>query len=117
MIIRNLVTYLYNTVVDLNIFPVRDFGSNVNRTTAKRLGQWSTRLFIILFIIGLSILALYTIVKPQVRTNTFDKPSLNVYNRLKRDYEDKLECPCSSIASTYNQFVKIEPVFHQVRKY
>jgi hypothetical protein len=117
MIIRNLATYLYNTVVDLNIFPVRDFGSHVNRTTAKRLGQWSTRLFIILFIIGLSVLALYNIVKPQVQTKNFHKPSLNVYNHLKDDYEDKLECSCSSIASPYKKFVKIEPMFHQVRKY
>jgi hypothetical protein len=83
---------------------------------ATRLGQWATRLYIILLTIGFATLAVYTVIRPQTLTKTFDRPSLNIYNHLKHDYGDKLECSCSSIASTYDQYVNIEPVFHEVRR-
>jgi hypothetical protein len=115
MIIRNWATRLYNTAVNLNIFPLRDFGNNLDRTTAKRLGQYATRLYIILFIVCAVVLTLYTIFEPQAMTKTFGAPSFDVYNRLVQDYGDKLECSCSLFASTYNQSVNIKPVFHEVR--
>jgi hypothetical protein len=107
---------MYTEWTDLNIFPLRDFGSNVDRRRAKHLGRWSTRLCIVLFISGLAILALYTIVQPETLTKTFNKPPFNLYNQLSQDYGDKLKCSCSLIASTYDQFVKIKPVFHEVRR-
>ena len=117
MIIQNLATKLYNSVVNLNIFLLRNFGSNVDRSTAKRLGQWATRLYVVLYIICLSTLALYIVVQPQVLTKPFEKPPLDVYNRLIDNYGNKLKCMCSLVASTYNRFVTIEPVFHEVRKH
>lgn len=116
MAVQDLFKLLYNTAVTFNIFSVRYFGSNVDRLTAKRLGRWATRLHTILFIIGISILTLYTIVRPQTLIKTIDKPSFNLYNHLKEDHGDTLECTCSLIASTFDQFVTIEAVFHEVRK-
>jgi hypothetical protein len=83
--------------------------------TSRRLGQRATRLYIVLFIIGLAILALYTAVQPQTLTNNFDTSSLSLYNHLAQQYGYKLKCSCSLIASTYNQFVEMKPVFHEVR--
>jgi hypothetical protein len=117
IVIRKLATFLYNTAVNLKIFSLRDFGSDVNRTTAKQLGQYATRLYIILFSICLVVLTLYTIVQPQALTKTFDEPLINAYKGLIQDYGDKLKCSCSLIASPYHRFVEIEPVFHEVRKY
>jgi hypothetical protein len=111
---RQSVTFLYTKLVDLNIFTVRYFGSNADRMTAKRLGQWATRLYIVLLIGGLAILALYTVIQPEILKKSFHKPSFNEYNHLKHTYGDKLECSCSVIASKYDRFVKIESVFHQV---
>jgi hypothetical protein len=116
MNIRNLKTLLIDTAVNLNIFPLRDFGSHVDRLTAKRLGQWTTRLYISLLIMGLTILALYTIVRPESQTKTFDNLSLDTYNRLTEKYGNELACPCSSIVATYTSFVAIESVFHKVRR-
>ncbi|CAF1447943.1 unnamed protein product [Rotaria sp. Silwood1] len=96
------------------MFLLRDFGSDVDRTIAKYLGKLATRLYIILFIIGLGILTLYTIVRPQTMTKTFDKPSFHLYNQLKQEYVDRLKCSCSVIASKYKQFVHIEAIFHQI---
>jgi hypothetical protein len=114
---QKLVTFLFTTLANLNVFPVRDFGSNIDRITAKRLGQWATLLYMVLLVIGMVILALYIIFQPENFTKTFDKPSLQLYEQLFQRYENKLKCSCSSIASKYDQFVKIEPMFHQVRKY
>ena len=94
---------------------MRDLGSNTDRTRAKHIGKWSTRLYFTLFIVGLGILTLYTIIQPETLTKTFDKPSLNLYNELKSKYKDKLKCSCSIIASKYEQFVQINVLFHQVR--
>ncbi|CAF1463585.1 unnamed protein product [Adineta steineri] len=81
---------------------------------AKRLGQWATRLYIVLFLVGLAILAVFTIVKPEPLTKTFDEPSIDEYNQLFQRYGDKLKCSCSSITSTYNQFANIEATFHEI---
>ncbi|CAF1386280.1 unnamed protein product [Adineta steineri] len=98
----------------LNIFSLRDMGSSMDLITAKRLGQWATRLYIALFISGLSILTIYTIVQPHVVTKTFDTSSFSIYNDLQQKYGDELKCPCSVIASIYDKFVKIEPIFHEI---
>ncbi|CAF4117745.1 unnamed protein product, partial [Adineta steineri] len=45
---------------------------------------------------------------------TFDKPSFNVYNALVKDHGDTLQCQCSLISSTYNQYVQLEPIFHPI---
>ncbi|CAF4164188.1 unnamed protein product, partial [Adineta steineri] len=42
------------------------------------------------------------------------KPSFKLYEKLQRDHENALECPCSSIATTYNEFVKIDARFHEI---
>ncbi|CAF3711941.1 unnamed protein product, partial [Adineta steineri] len=100
-------------MINLNIFSLRDFGSNVDRMTAKRLGQWTTRLYITMLISGVALLAMYNIVQVRTSTNTFNRPSFELYNQLKHDHADKLSCSCSIIASTFNSFVNIEAVFHE----
>ncbi|UJR38718.1 hypothetical protein I4U23_031383 [Adineta vaga] len=111
---QNFISMGYITLINVNIFSTRDFGSNINRNTAKHLGTWATRLHIILFITGLIVLTFYTIFVPQTNTKTFNKPSYNLYNSLKQEYGDQLKCSCSVIASKYNQFTQIEPIFHQI---
>nr|ACD54674.1 unknown [Adineta vaga] len=115
-ILITLFKRLYNILISLNIFSMRDFGMNTNRTTAKYLGQWASRIYIVLFIGLLSIIALYTIIDPQTLIKTFHPSTFNSYNHLKSKYDDKLRCSCSSIASTYKQYTTIKPIFHQVRR-
>ncbi|CAF1067559.1 unnamed protein product [Adineta steineri] len=91
----------------------RDFGSDVDQLTAKRLGQWATRLYIVLFLVTLISIMFYNIGR-EAYTKMFDQPSLNSTKQLYEQYGNELKCPCSSIASTYERFVKIEPVFHEM---
>ncbi|CAF1440439.1 unnamed protein product [Adineta steineri] len=81
---------------------------------AKRLGQWATRLYVVLFALGLVILALHTIIRSQEFTKNFDGSSLNLYTKLFKRYGNKLKCPCSSIASPYKRFMNIEARFHEI---
>ena len=113
--IKNLVKLIRTTLIEMNIFTSRDLGSDVDRITAKRYGQWATRLYFILFLSGLTILIFYTIIQPHTLTKNFNKPSFIYYNHLRKIYADELRCTCSKIASTYNQFAQIEPLFHPVR--
>ncbi|CAF4375531.1 unnamed protein product, partial [Adineta steineri] len=98
---RNLITLLLTTLRNLNIFPIRSFGSNITRIEAKHLGQLTTRLYLILLLNSFVILSLYTAVKPQTLINTYMRPSLDIYNRLLLDHPDSIQCPCSSISIPY----------------
>ncbi|CAF1332856.1 unnamed protein product [Adineta ricciae] len=111
---RKLVMFLFTKIFSMNMFPPRRFPSDIDAARRKYLGQYATRLYIVLLIFGLLILTIYTAVEPRILTKTFPKPSLSVYQRLMRDHNDTLQCPCSTISSIYNQCVSIEPVFHQV---
>lgn len=111
----NLFTLLRITITELNIFRLRDLGSDVDRVIAKRYGIWATRLYFILFLSGLTVIMFYTSIQPHAFIKNFSEPSFRYYNYLRKTYGDDLKCTCSKIASTYNQFVEIDSVFHSVR--
>ena len=114
--LRNVVMFCSTKLMNVNIFCPRNFGNNINQETSKRCGRWATRLYIVLLIVIITISAFYTLIQPQILTKTFLKPSLNTYNRLIYDHGDTLTCPCLTISSSYSQFVKIESIFHQVKR-
>ena len=113
-ICQKLGTLVRTSLVNLNMFPLRTFGSHVSRNKAKHLGQQTTRFYLLLLITGFVILTLYTIIQPRTITKTFHQPSFDTYTRLWSHHEDTLQCSCSSISSMYQQFITIQPVFHQV---
>ncbi|CAF1065691.1 unnamed protein product [Adineta steineri] len=114
VLLSKLITFLSIKVLNLNIFPARTFGSKIDRILVKHLGQWSTRLYLILLSITFVILTLYTLIQPQTLTKSFPTPSLNFYQNLMNSHSDELECPCSLISSPYDGFVQIQPIFHQI---
>ncbi|CAF3879329.1 unnamed protein product [Adineta steineri] len=114
VLLSKLITFLSIKVLNLNIFPARTFGSKIDRILVKHLGQWSTRLYLILLSITFVILTLYTLIQPQTLTKSFPTPSLNFYQNLMNSHSDELECPCSLISSPYDGYVQIQPIFHQI---
>ncbi|CAF1468909.1 unnamed protein product [Adineta ricciae] len=114
MIVRNMFRLLFTALVNLNIFLVRDFGSQIDRATAVRYGRMATRAYLALVISTIAILAFQTILEARTVTKIFENPSLSFYKKLKRIYGNELKCPCSVIASTYDHFVAIEPKFHLI---
>lgn len=115
-ITRNFIHFFNVKVLTLNIFPARYFPPHLNRQILKNLGEWSTRLHIIFLITSFLFLGLHIIVRPEILTKIYLKPSFNFYTLLAQRYDDAaLKCPCSLISSSYSDFVTIEPIFHQVR--
>ncbi|CAF1397174.1 unnamed protein product [Adineta ricciae] len=115
LIILKSINSLYKTLINLNIFLRRDFSSDTNLEEAKYLGQWSTRLYILLFILCNLIFILYTVVQSEPITKLFDQPpSFDRYNHLRGVYGEKLKCPCSNIASKYETFLQIQPKYHPI---
>ncbi|CAF1283435.1 unnamed protein product [Adineta steineri] len=68
----------------------------------------STRLFIILFIISLTIFVILISLIPIKRTIIFDKPSYENYSILYKQQSQSLECPCTTLSIEYNQFVQVK---------
>ncbi|CAF1660120.1 unnamed protein product, partial [Adineta ricciae] len=114
LFVPKLIILWKGTLLNLNIFPQRYFSSNVSQMTAKRLGQWATRLYIIFLILFFAVFSLAIIVQPELSTKIFHQPSFDLYNDLKQQYGDQLECSCSTISSLYREFITIEPIFHEV---
>ena len=108
--IKTMAKRSYSFIIEFNMFPRHD----VDRERAKKLGQWSTRLYLSLFILGVGILTLYTVIQPTISTKVFERPSFDLYNELYRKRKDTLKCSCSTIASKYQSFVRIQANFHEI---
>ncbi|CAF1225930.1 unnamed protein product [Adineta ricciae] len=114
IIIYDDIKILSTKLLDLNIFVSSEFGSNVDRLTTKNYGRWATRLYVILFLSSFIVLTLYTIIQSRTVTTTFIQPSFDTYEILQEIHGNQLKCLCSQIASAYNAFVGITPVFHPI---
>ena len=111
---QKMIMLVYDTLINLNLFPRRVFESHTDPITVRYHGKLATRLYLILLIISFTILTLYNISQKQIMTKEFNKPSLETYKQLIQIYGDQLKCSCSSISSTYGQFIEIEPIFHEI---
>ena len=111
---QKMIKSIRDTLLNLNIFPIHTFGANINRAIARTVGVQSTRLFLLLFATSFIVLTLYTITQQQILTKEFKQPSFNAYNKLIKSYGTDLKCSCSSISSTYDEFIDIEPKFHEI---
>jgi hypothetical protein len=114
--VKKILQSLWKIVINLNLFPARVFDSRMERSTAKHLGQWSTRLYIVILATALITLTFRTVVSPKLFTKTYANPSLDAYNNLVNDHATTLQCPCSLSSFPYSRFLQIEARFHPVSK-
>jgi hypothetical protein len=101
-------------IIEMNLFQLYSFGKNVDQFTRIRLGRFTTRLYICLYAMGLIILALYTSIEQRTLTTKVFNPSLSVVQQLQTKYIDTMECPCTRASIPINEFVRVQPHFHQV---
>ena len=74
----------------------------------------STRLFIVLLIISLTILLLYNSLINIIQTNNIKKPTFEQYSQLYSLYQEVLTCPCTQILIDYEKFIRLDYTLHQV---
>ena len=74
----------------------------------------STRIFILLFTLSLTILILYTSLVTVTKTVTIDTPSLTQYSELYSKHSQTLVCPCTQISIKYDRVLSVNYTLHQV---
>lgn len=74
----------------------------------------TTRIYLLLLCLSVTILVIFTTLQTQVHTVTIDKPSQTIYEDLYKKYPDTLQCPCTQIAVLHNSFLSFSPVYHPV---
>lgn len=74
----------------------------------------STRVFLCLFIIIITIITFYTILVPNDIFITVTRPTLETYRNLQAINSDSLSCLCENSAVPYSSFISVDPIYHQV---
>ena len=77
-------------------------------------GIRSTRLYVLLLVVGMIIASLYSAVGRQTDTVTVNNPTEDQHEQLSNQSSIILSCPCRRLSMSYDSFVSIEPRFHQV---
>ena len=107
--LKQLKRSLEKLVIELNIF--KRYPSNDRQV---RYQHYATRLYILLISISLVILSLYFLLIKQVHQETIFNLNEFHYLKLEELYPNSLLCPCSSISIPYNNFITIQPEYHQI---
>ena len=106
-----LFTKLKHSCLTLNLFPSIPPSTDDSELRRQRI---STRLFIFLLILSLSVLIVYTSVITITETVHVNTPSLSHYSQLYSEFSQTLTCPCSKISVSNEKFLHINYTLHQV---
>ena len=75
---------------------------------------WSTRLYLLLLLLGTIILSIYSSVASHLQIITIDNPSRNQFEELYEQYSLTLSCPCTQLSTPYSKIMSVQPRFHQI---
>ena len=104
--LKNLLVLLRHKILTLNLIK--------NRLLDVKHGIYSTRVYILLLLIGLTILTVYFSMTSHVFTHSITKPTLKQYEELHRTYPTTLKCPCERISMNYSSIMTLIPRYHQI---
>lgn len=105
---ERMIRRLQKFFIELNIFE-----TDTDDEHQIRLQLWSTRLYIPVLSLAIIILATYTINNVSTKQIDISNPSLSAYFALYNNYEN-VRCPCTQISASYQTFIELSTVFHQV---
>lgn len=105
---RRFCQCMRTKIVGLNLFRDYSFGKNADRATRLSLGRISTRVYICVYLLGLTILILYASIQQRTVTTKIDDPT------PQSKQLELAECPCTRASIPYEEFVSIEVQFHPV---
>ncbi len=107
----NLVRQIKQKITELNLFELETIRlENFDQHKAKL----TTRIYIILFSILLTILITYSASQGQNRTITVRNPSQSDFITLLKQYPNTLTCPCQQITIPYESFLNITLEYHPI---
>jgi hypothetical protein len=99
--------WLIKWLTELNLF---EKNATDNRSVQNQ--RSSTRFYICALSLALFIISVYTLLTVVPERIEIHDPTFNVYKKLPVKYSPK--CACSNVSVPYEQFVRLEPRYHQV---
>lgn len=105
--LRQVLCYLQ----DFNIFPS---DPPRNETQDLQHQRRSTRLFLSLLFLIVTLLTSYMLVDRVTKTGVFENPTLEQFSSLQQLYPQSLSCPCSQISIDYRSFINVQYTFHPI---
>ncbi|CAF3770758.1 unnamed protein product [Adineta steineri] len=114
--ISNRIMKLFQTIkrviIQMNLFakipPSQD-------EQVLRQERYISRLYLILFLICLSICILFTCIRSEPVSVTVDSPSMTTAIELYNRYPFTLNCPCTRSTIKYNEFITdLKAEFHEI---
>ncbi|UJR10950.1 hypothetical protein I4U23_015135 [Adineta vaga] len=96
----------------LNLFSSKESSKNEQMKHEEII---ATRIYLILFILGLITVILYAgPFTEETKTTTINFPTSEVVNNLHSRNISTLSCPCSTAAIRYSKFLSIIPEYHSI---
>jgi hypothetical protein len=95
----------------LNINSFRNHSTDAGKIRKQIL---TTRLYLVSFIIILFIFVLYTSLDKKSVSLNVPVMDLTEYEKFQMKYKNTLTCPCNKISIEYEQFVGLQPSYHQI---
>ena len=90
--------------------------SSTSRTVdVEEVALISTRIYIVLLITSMFVLALFNGFSQVTASQTVSSPSLAMFEQLQSAYSPTLSCPCQEIVVPYSAYLSIGTTYHQVR--
>ncbi|CAF3318885.1 unnamed protein product, partial [Rotaria sp. Silwood2] len=107
MVSQRLKSYLhsFNLFQDPNV---------INNRHQLRNQIISTRIFILFFSIILFSVLIYLLADDFTNSITVETRSLSQYEKLKTQFKDTLQCPCSNLSIPYQAFISLQANMHNV---
>ncbi|CAF4276946.1 unnamed protein product, partial [Adineta steineri] len=101
----------WSIVRDFNLFPSTPPSTDEHQLRNQRI---STRIFIILLTLSLTVLILYTSLINVTKTTDINSPTIIQYSQLYSTYPQTLTCACTQVSVNYDKFIQVSYTLHQI---
>ncbi|UJR19472.1 hypothetical protein I4U23_022603 [Adineta vaga] len=105
--LRDRCNIIYRVLSEINLFE-----TEIDDEHSKRNEILSTRWYIIILILILSLITLYTLLQSQTNIITISFPTKNQYEQIKSF--NNLQCKCEQISISYKHFLNIIPQYNEI---
>ena len=106
-----MISKLKNAVLTLNLFSSASPSTDENELRNQRI---STRLFVFLLVLSLTILVMYTSLVTITKTATIPGSSFQRYLQFASRFSKTLTCSCTKISINYEKILRVTYNLHQV---
>ncbi|CAF0941204.1 unnamed protein product [Adineta steineri] len=108
---KQLCRFLKQKLIEFNLFESTPPSANETILLQQR---YTTRFYIIMFLLSLIILIAFKSIKPQVIYVTTKPPTLDDFIRLEKQYSKTLHCPCEQITIEYKNLIQVNPQYYEI---